>query len=565
MEYNKIIFSRLLSSFLWTVALQVFPLLLYILLTNFDVLHPKEWLVNSASIVFNFGTWLSLMPIHGLIFAIGYIMSLEHKKPAPLMVSRFKFCANIFTKTNLIKFFMYVSVGILVPWIYLKLNNFEMWLECRELSGSYCLNENSVFLVACGAWTAAYYFVRYDLLVEKHLEFPIIRQLKFLQIRYKFLNIFDICLISSIVPLFYYLPIYMWYRVSINQLFEFVLATTVEPMILTGLTCILRISLLWQSWLIATSFFAIMKTLDLMIQIHFTERCEFALIEQPNSNAVLLSTALGENNMPIIQHLACYDLYILAMSQKSTRWQIFTLSQPGGHPHTWNAILSESLKLIESFIHEIETICKVPEPVKPKSPVPRHIHVRDMTVRHEEIITGPVPLSPTTKLRNLVEHPAKVEVKERQKSAMDEFRMKMDTLLEKIKHNSVIHYIFGNKPDAEVCYLLSKSQPLIWVVQSIAELSANALHEDQFGIVLKDLPLIINTLLQLKYSLDKLGNIQNKFHKRDDDICMKAALKSALKRSLYRIAIAYSDYLTDLPLSSENLSCMQNFVNFKEC
>lgn len=564
MEYNKILFTRLFSSFLWTVALQVFPLSLYILLTNFDVVHPVECLVRSASIVFSIGTWITLVPIHGLLFALSYVLSHEHKKPKHVLTSRFKFLCSFFTKTNVVKLFLYFTLGIVIPWIYLKLNNCMFWTECKESAISSCLNENSVFLVTCGGWTALYYFIRYDILIEKHLQFPVIRQLKFLQIRYKFLTIFHESLILSFVPLFYFLPFYMWYGKSVNLFFEVLFVAPVESSTLTGVFCLLKISVLVNAWVVTVAFFLTVKTLDLMIEIHFTEHFSFALIKQPNVNSVLLATALGEQNLTIIQHLACYDLYILSMSQKSIRWQIFTLSQPGGHPHTWNAILHEALKLMEGFICEIESIYRVPQPEKPKS-IPRHVHTRNMTIRHEEIISGPVPLTPVSKFRNLVEHPLKSPVKEQQPSAIDEMRTKLNALVNKIKQNWIVNYIFGLKPDAEIRFLLSNSQPLIWVIQSISELSAHALLEDQFGIVLKDLPLIINTLLRLKCSVDKLGSIQKKFQKRDHDLCMKASLKSALRRSLYTIAIAYSDYLTDLPLTNENLSCMQSYVNFREC
>ena len=562
MEYNKILFSRLISSFLWTVVLQAFPLSFYILLTNFNIKHPVEWLLKPVSVAFSFSTWLSLIPIHSLVFAIGYILAQDHQKLPCICKTRFQFFCNLFTKINFLKLFFYFLIGLIVPWSYLNINKLTLFVNCQQFPDKFCLSDGKIYLISCGCWTGVYYFLRYDLLIEKRLEYPIIRQIKFLQIRYKFLSIFFSSLTSSLVPIFYYSAFYLCYGKHIIWLFEVFFSAQVDSSTVTN-TSLLSVSQLVHLWTITTCVILILRVLNLMIQIHYTEHYSFALIKQPNVDSIILSAALSERNMPIIQHLACYDLYIMSMSPRSNRWQIFTLSQPGGHPHTWNAILNECIKLIEEFILKIEDIYKVKTPVKPPPIVPKHIHPRSMNVRYEEILTSPVPLSPINKLRNLVEEPGMPFIHE-ERSILDDFWIKIGHVNEMIKKNSIINYMFNSKPDVEIRFILSNSQPLIWVVQSLSELSANALYEDQFGIVLKDLPLIISALLRLKFSVDKIGNLQNKFQRRDTDLCMKSSLKSAIRRSLYRIAVAYSDYLPDLPLSVENLNCMKNFGNFKE-
>lgn len=565
MEYRKLLFSRLIAAFLWAVVVQVFPLSLYVLLFNFDLVHPVEWFLKSAVSIFNFGTWVSLLPVHFLIFGIGYVSSQEHTKPRLLFASRFKYFWSCFNKSNALKSMLYFFLGVVISWTYLKFKHKTLLVECQNKPDALCLDDKIVFLISSGIWTSMYYFVRFDLLADKHLQFPIIKQVRFLQMRSKYSMVLHSCLYMSIVPIFYYFLFYLWYGKQVTVIFEVLISATTESFSFSGFSALLNYSLLIDAWILSYILFTTVEGLHLMILIHFTEQFSFALLKQPNNNSALLAAALGEQSIPIIQHLACYDLFNLSMSQKSNRQDIFTLSQPGGHPHTWNAIMHESLKIIQGFISEIDSMYKAPEPVEPKSPIPRHIHIRDMTIRHEEIFSGPVPLAPVSKIRSLVNHYQVPKKQENHLSKLDEVWTKVEALKEVyIQQNSVVKYIFGAKPDAKIRFLLSNAQPLVWVTQSISELAANALLEDQFGIVLKDLPLIINTLIELKFSLDKLGNIQRKLQKRDYDLCMKASLKSALRRSLYRIAIAYSDYLIDLPLSPQNLNCMQNFVKFRE-
>lgn len=564
MELQKLFFIRLITSVFWTTLLHVFPVTLYLLVTNFDIVHPIQCMRETLLKVLTVGNWFYLSPICGAVFFLGYVQFQEFMTPPVFSASRFQALCNLFNKNNVLKGSIYLMLGFLLPVLYLGLNDNSLSKKCEDFSKHSCLNESSVFLISSGVWTALYYFLRFDICAEKHLQFPIIQQLKFLQIRSQIFPVLKQSLKQSTVPVFYFLPFYYWNGNGILYLFKVLFKLKNGTSTLTTVSGLFNISIFIHAWLISGAFFMVINMLQLMMQIHFTEHHSFQLIKQPNSDLMLLSTALGQGNKPLVQYLGYYDLFIIATSQTSNRWQIFTLSQPGGHPHTWNALLQECLKLMNIFIGEIENIYKVPEPKRSPPPIPRHIHVHEFSPRGMDMTSGPTPLSPGCRLRNLVAPQPRMHVVE-SKTRFDLLREKINDHISEIYKNPGINYIFGEIPDAKIRFLVSNAQPIIWATQSLAELSAKALVEDKFGIVLKDLPIIISTLLQVKNSLDKLGNIQKKFQKLDHDICMKTALKSAVKRSLYKISIEYSDYLTDLPLSQENFQCMQNFVNFKEC
>jgi hypothetical protein len=130
-----------------------------------------------------------------------------------------------------------------------------------------------------------------------------------------------------------------------------------------------------------------------------------------------------------------------------------------------------------------------------------------------------------------------------------------------------ISFIFGERPDAKVRYYLAQCQPVIWAVQSLSHLAAASFREDRYGIVQKDLPAIITSLFQLKEALDKLqkiGNYKRSQKTEHHDIKMKAALRSAVKRSLYCISITFGNYVKELPLTKEVLQQLQDFLNFRE-
>ncbi|XP_052132940.1 nucleoporin Ndc1-like [Frankliniella occidentalis] len=120
--------------------------------------------------------------------------------------------------------------------------------------------------------------------------------------------------------------------------------------------------------------------------------------------------------------------------------------------------------------------------------------------------------------------------------------------------------------DAHARHLLLHSQHLSWGVQALAHLAAASLKRDVYGVVQKDLPAIIKTLVQLKSALERLPLHSHKRTMRPGtlEIRMKAALTSAVKRSLYILCNAFGPYLSDLPLSEDLRQVLGNYILYKE-
>jgi nucleoporin NDC1 len=146
--------------------------------------------------------------------------------------------------------------------------------------------------------------------------------------------------------------------------------------------------------------------------------------------------------------------------------------------------------------------------------------------------------------------------------------LQVNLLKQKILNSSVVIFLFGELPEKRLRHMLvTKGQLVIWTTQSLALLASASFEEDSYGVVQKDLPAIITALLQLKQILDKLlkaGSYKKSYRNDRFDIKMKNALRSAVKRSLYRIAVTFGQYLNELPLSNDSLQQMQNFLKFKE-
>jgi nucleoporin NDC1 len=58
-------------------------------------------------------------------------------------------------------------------------------------------------------------------------------------------------------------------------------------------------------------------------------------------------------NADLIGHLACLDFAQLAETSKERRSEFFLISQPGGHPHSWNRLSARCLQTMDDFLGKL--------------------------------------------------------------------------------------------------------------------------------------------------------------------------------------------------------------------
>lgn len=348
-------------------------------------------------------------------------------------------------------------------------------------------------------------------------------------------------------------------------------------------------------------------------QVFLTERCHFPIADSA-VDQLTLNDALS-SPLPLMKRLGYLDLLLISERDPARQGELFSLSLPGGHPHNWNATVSEVLTALESFTSGLNAaVCDINRatngPLLPSSPAAP----KPKTETQQEIVS-PLkpnsPLSPSLRLRNMSlyqahdlntsiagNHPflyASENIpgkRTQEKDMVSASKQQVCALLSNSRmldssHNSFmltifffqlfngiqwirrkpgINLLFGEMEDAQARHLLLHSQHLSWGTQALAQLAAVSLKRDIYGVAQKDLPAILKTLVQLKNVLERLP-LQS--HKRalkvgSLDLRMKVALTSAVKRSLYILCCAFGPYLTDLPLSEDLRQALGNYVMFKE-
>jgi nucleoporin NDC1 len=493
----------------------------------------------------------------------------------------------MFSPYTLIMGALYSVIGGLITWIYLSLlggKYGKMAAVCNSDNKKTCLIEGYLFLILNGFWIGIYFFVYDYVFGLKTLLFPVVQQLKFLQVKAELQPLIKQAMTDAVSPTVYFVVLYYWNGQAIRDYVNYFLDYNIEDKSLETVFGLMNVSLLFCLWFFSSTFIFTIYTMKLMFQVHLTEHIIFPVTPVfGNSDCLTLHQSLGMTDIPIIQHLGFLDLKILAEKDRERREELFTLSHPGGHPYNWNIVVEESLKLIRSFTEDLnkattetQPVPESSEPVITKDYFPSKISAVVSTGSYSTPMSGMRNMSLTVQNMcdiSLCQSPSNMvhfqssPVGISQESIIRILKQYVTQALDVLCRKPGISSIFGEIPDAKMRYHLAQSQPVIWAVQGLSCLAVASFKEDCYGVVQKDLPSIITYLFQLKQALDKppkVGNYKRSQKIEHYDIKMKAALRSAVKRGLYGICVTFGDYVKELPLKKEILQQLQNFLMFRE-
>ena len=145
---------------------------------------------------------------------------------------------------------------------------------------------------------------------------------------------------------------------------------------------------------------------------------------------------------------------------------------------------------------------------------------------------------------------------------------KLSQAIDAIKSKLGIKYLFGYLPMDMITHCLEDGQVIIWSVQGLANMLVASLTEDQFGIVQKDLLVVLSGFIKLKQCIEKMNRIPclTRRGAGSNGMCikMKQGIAAAVKRSLYNVCLHFGPYLKDLQLSSEVMAVVKN-VSIEKC
>lgn len=517
--------------------------------------------------------WIYLVIVAAIIFLQGVFCSKIYLHSPPYYKSRFtKLCATL-TVQNLSLKISYVVMGGILTWLHLSLKGGtynSLTADCSIVYGT-CLVEEYYFLLFSGLWSGLYFSIKTDDFT-KYFRFSIIAQSKFFRLRRGIYTMLPKLMISSMWSTLYYMAVYYFLGSYCRRVLLSVISVQTEVEPLDNMSRLLNLTLILQLWLHQFIFILTISSTYLLFEVYLTEWIPFKFgssgVYSVDASELTLIDALSMDKIPIMQYLGYLDLVTLAEKEKMRRGMLFTLSQPGGHPYNWNSIVQKCIDVLKKFSLDLNAISIKPQEqqfcystkiwsariVQPAQPAQkdRIYHMRKL-----------VPDKPPVLL-------TEAETKEVPYSGMfiqKYIKQKQETFVAYLLSKPLINYIFGEQDDNKIRYVLLNGQLVIWAAEAISSLSVFSLSEDSYGVVQKDVPNIINTLLSVKQIVDKLQKSPVLARKMPADKLIKeifTSLRSAIKRSLYRIVTNFEPYMNDLCLESSTIEQLQSFLNYRE-
>ncbi|XP_068910657.1 nucleoporin NDC1 [Tenebrio molitor] len=564
-SYKDILVKKLVRAVACSVVSQIIILLCYIILANISIFHPIEWMTSIFHTFTYLSTWIFVIIFSFIIFAQCLICGKDYVLMTSYSSTRFQQFFRVLSLHNFTLLLLHVVIGGAFVWQILSIidsSNHSLTTTCK-LNRS-CLVEDTFFLILSGFWTGLYFFVKVYI-STKQLVFPVIQQRKFLQLRSKISVLFKESLTLSIWPTIYFALFYYIWGTQLENRFMFIVnldRASRESSILIYM----------YSWWFSTLYCFSMNLMRFFFYLFLTETVQFPIVKE-NEYILTLQEGIVMNNLPIVQNLACLDLFMLSQWSPLRKQLFFTLSQPGGHPHNWNNLIESVVKL---FTEYTDLLKKSTETTLPQDKAMKQNDI----IKPFAPITLQSPTSPSVKYRNLrnmschSDYLNVVDVShDVATNTVEDFKRSINGTIDKttsfLKIFFGINFLFGELPQVNIQKCLGNGQLIIWASQGISELAAASLTEDKYGIVQKDLPLIITTLVQLKQNLDKLNKVPSLSKKvaalDDFNYKMKNAVAAAVKHSLFNMCLIFGDYFKDFPLSKDVLQYLHVNIMLKNC
>lgn len=624
-ECKRICVLRCLYAVACNISMQFLLLALFLLFVNFSIFHPLNWITSTISLVFSSSTWLSIMPLLSLIIVYGIYLGKLYLSEQQIYRKKIVELYSTAVPRSLF-LLLHISIGILTTWScsnYLSSDYQKLVVdqtECKVNSQVTCLNEKLLLLSLNGSATAIWYFFKKNP-SKAVCEFPIIYQSKHLQFRAYIYSVLWTSFLRTFLPILVSFAFY-------TSIGRYCLACLIKLTVSNGLEFnesvhFYDIKLLFVTWILTTHILANMQLMAFLFEMFLTEprlfpieltvpvrNTHFVQTQEP-INDVTLVEALSNTKVHIVRQLAALDLYTLADSYYR-RQQIYKLSIPGGHPYNWNALGSQCLALINAYneqlsaaVRHITATGSQSIGLTPIQPYNCKTLGNVLTSPRREFISS----TPTTAtelaekirirqynethgIRNMLSpqrgglgaseadqlispiKPITVDPCQRFNFIFDHVKQRLELFKLALLCVPGINYLFGENELAQLQVLLSisKAQEIAWIVQGLSSIAAHSIDEDRYGVVQINLPDIIETVLRLKRTVDKiplLSSVTNTTlglqSKSNQPYRIGTVLvRNAIKRSLYKLTITFADFLPDLIKDANDLRSVEAFLNFEE-
>uniref|UniRef100_A0A672JLR3 Nucleoporin NDC1 n=1 Tax=Salarias fasciatus TaxID=181472 RepID=A0A672JLR3_SALFA len=353
---RKVVSWRAAASIAWSVLLLPPATAVFVIFSKFSLFHPIQSTSECLSLLTSASAIFSQILLCALVFVLSVIPTVACSKIALL--------GQLLHPRQLANSLVHCIMGMIVAWCCAVIIGFRyesLGYPCAQTDSppQICLNEYQLILLLAGAFVGFSHSVLGVMHNMNYVSFPTVQQYKYLRFKGSLPLVIKCSAIQALYSVRNYIVVYFFLgyipRVWICKTLSLQMNRyTCSAHTLDSFSGLLDLSLLYHLWLSAT-FFLFMQYMTLtLFRIFVTEVYSFPVQSSFTEEAFqCLPRVLTDSQTMILKFLALQDLALLSQHSPVRRCEVFSLSQPGGHPHNWNAISKECLSLLTDLTQRL--------------------------------------------------------------------------------------------------------------------------------------------------------------------------------------------------------------------
>ncbi|TKS79513.1 Nucleoporin NDC1 [Collichthys lucidus] len=614
---RKVICWRAAASVAWAVLLLPPITAAFVILSRFNLLHPIQTISECLSLLTSASAVFSLILLCGVILVVGFL-NLEYYTVIPTIAcSKIALLGQLLHPRQLLNSLVHSIMGMIVAWccaINIGGRYETLGYPCPQSDGSdgspqMCLNEYHLALLLAGAFVGFSHSLLGVIHNMNYVSFHTVQQYKYLRFKGSLPLVVKCSATQALYSIRNYIVVYFflgyipkaWLCKTLN------LDSNSSAHPLDSIAGLLDLTLLYHMWISASFLLFTWHITLLLFRIFVTEVYSFPVQSSFTEDAhQCLSKVLADKQPMILKFLALQDLALLSQHSPSRRGEVFSLSQPGGHPHNWNAISRECLSLLTDLTQRLviyhDTVAtngrakslstgserrtssetsaqRVPltAPFTPDLDSPfASPALRRLTAPVEQCS----PWFGTVQSPHVMRRVPKLwstSTDSQVNGSPQSSPASVPSPKQEASKPSLLAQFLQNRkeqlPEASSQALFADSQAHIWALEGLSYLVQASFSEDQFGVVQTTLPSILSSMLVLQEAVDRhfklphasskpvrsSGSMGDSTHKT-----LRFALRATLKTAIYRITTTFGDHLKAIQMSAEHRKRLQQFLEYKE-
>lgn len=457
----QILWPRTISSLIRGVFFQFVTLLAFISIQTFDPLHPISWMMTDIGLLITPSSWFFDLIAIGTVVGMGILYSRQMSLYPWIPKNQVSNLTRLFLPEILLSLVAHFFAGGILMRTYLGLLGGKFNSLTSICDSEKCLNVPHIFLVMSSCFMTLSVWKDFHFANVNLITFPMIPLSGNAQLSKQISALIRNSLVNVELNLRWFYTLYFIFGHRLVNLLSDL--SRLEPsstsyLISTSLWTHLELHL--QCLILNSLLIFTLGLLRLIIGINFTKRFNFDLTSQEHS----LIKALTAKQQDLLNHLAYYEFSMIANENEVKRRQFYSLSQPGGHPHAWNALTNACLTRIETFVKALNESVQATPSAPDTAPKAGHGQSSGPVLyssQKSRPLAGP---KDDKKPENKKDPMSKKDILESfvTKMALNSYPVK---ILKAIKDKFSNNALFASAPDAGTRAVFAQSQIIIWAVE----------------------------------------------------------------------------------------------------